>query len=134
MAVLSHCLLSIYIFPDKPGLLSTVLREISFCSGQHSVERWISKQCAENKRMSVQALIKWDGYAHPTTAKTQKTSVKRRMRERLRQPDDGKECYEMISSEHDMVIAIMNSYTHTRPSIQESEHRRGSRSLDLSSN
>ena len=134
MAILSHCLLSIYIYPHKPGLLSTVLREISFCSGQHSVERWISKQCAENKRLSAQALIKFDGYHLPTTTKTQKASLKRRMRERLRQSDDGKECYEMISSEHDMVIAIMNSYTHTRPSIQESEHRWGSRSLDLSSN
>lgn len=69
MAVLSHCLLSIFIYTHKPGLLSTVLREISFCSGQHSVERCISKQCAEDKRMSAQALIKWDGYAHGTTTK-----------------------------------------------------------------
>lgn len=44
IVVLSKCLLNIYAYARRLGLLSTMLREVFFCSQQQSMERWLTDE------------------------------------------------------------------------------------------
>lgn len=103
--MLSKCLLHVYVGNHRSVLLSTVVREALWCSGQQSVRTpsWSVLEVSDSWVLSPS----WDTYI--TTIQTHGIQWKRRQKELKSQAEEKRS--ETLSSGQDVTVALMNPWT-----------------------